>query len=84
MKRLICGLCCLVAICLTVLFNESTVYAKQEAAGAAGVQMNLFFSNDSIVNKYRTYEINGRKVVQYRRWNETQGYWVDKSWITMS
>ena len=43
MKRLICGLCCLVAICLTVLFNESTVYAKQEAAGAAGVQINLFF-----------------------------------------
>ena len=35
---------------------------------------------DVIIYKYRTY--NGR--LQYRRWNETQGYWVDPEWITMS
>lgn len=29
--------------------------------------------SDVIVMKLRTY--NGR--LQYRRWNETQGYWVD-------
>ncbi len=32
-----------------------------------------------IVKKYRVF--NG--VLQYRRWNETRGYWVDKKWITM-
>ena len=34
---------------------------------------------DVIVFKYRTY--NG--VYQFRRWNETQGYWVDPYWINM-
>ena len=32
---------------------------------------------DVIVTKYRVN--NG--VVQYRRWNETRGYWVDPDWI---
>ena len=32
---------------------------------------------DVIVFKYRIY--NG--VYQYRRWNETKGYWVDPYWI---
>ena len=34
---------------------------------------------DVIVNKYRIY--NGKQ--QYRRWNETRGYWVDANWIDM-
>lgn len=34
---------------------------------------------DVIVTKYRLN--NG--VVQYRRWNETQGYWVDPEWINL-
>ena len=34
---------------------------------------------DVIVKKYRVF--NG--VLQYRRWNETRGYWVNKKWITM-
>lgn len=33
---------------------------------------------DVIVTKFRV--ING--VTQYRRWNETKGYWVDSDWIT--
>lgn len=32
---------------------------------------------DVIVYKYRIY--NG--ILQYRRWNETRGYWVDPYWI---
>ena len=32
---------------------------------------------DSIVKRYRLYQ--GR--YQYRRWNETRGYWVDPAWI---
>lgn len=34
---------------------------------------------DVIVTKYRDYH----GVLQYRRWNETRGFWVDKEWITM-
>lgn len=34
---------------------------------------------DVIVYKYRIS--NG--VYQYRRWNQTQGYWVDPEWIDM-
>lgn len=32
---------------------------------------------DTIETKYRYH--NGH--VQYRRWNATQGYWVDPDWI---
>ncbi len=32
---------------------------------------------DTIVYKYRMVE----GVLQYRRWNETQGCWVDADWI---
>ena len=35
---------------------------------------------DEIVRKYRT--IYG--VLQYRRWNQTKGVWVDDDWITIS
>ncbi len=35
---------------------------------------------DVIVIKQRLYQ--GR--LQYRRWNQTQGYWVDPYWIDMS
>ncbi|PWJ49768.1 hypothetical protein [Faecalicatena contorta] len=34
---------------------------------------------DSIVKKYRVH--NGQ--LQYRRWNETRGYWVDSEWINV-
>lgn len=34
---------------------------------------------DEIVTKFR---INKDKV-QYRRWNQTRGYWVDKKWIDL-
>ena len=35
---------------------------------------------DEIVTKFRAY--NGK--VQYRRWNQTRGYWVDKHWINLN
>lgn len=34
---------------------------------------------DIIVKKYRLH--NG--VMQYRRWNETRGCWVDSDWINV-
>ena len=37
---------------------------------------------DEIVMKFR---INVKtKQLQYRRWNQTRGYWVDKHWIDMN
>ena len=35
---------------------------------------------DEIVTKFRAY--NGK--IQYRRWNQTRGYWVDKKWIDLN
>lgn len=34
---------------------------------------------DVIVKKFRL----SKGVVQYRRWNETKGVWVDDDWITI-
>lgn len=36
---------------------------------------------DEIVTKFRL--IDGKKL-QYRRWNQTRGYWVDKKWINLT
>ena len=33
---------------------------------------------DEIVTKFRLYK---KTKLQYRRWNQTRGYWVDKDWI---
>lgn len=35
--------------------------------------------SDEIVMKFRVHN----NKVQYRRWNQTRGYWVDKDWITL-
>ena len=35
---------------------------------------------DEIVTKFRM--LNGH--LQYRRWNQTRGYWVDKHWINLN
>jgi len=37
------------------------------------------FRADVIVTKFRNYA--GK--LQYRRWNNTRGYWVDSYWIYM-
>lgn len=36
---------------------------------------------DELVTKFRL--IDGKKL-QYRRWNQTRGYWVDKKWIDLN
>ena len=35
---------------------------------------------DVIVTKFRVY----KDKLQYRRWNATRGYWVDKKWIDLT
>ena len=36
---------------------------------------------DEIVTKFRLYK---KTKLQYRRWNQTRGYWVDKHWINLN
>ena len=36
---------------------------------------------DEIVTKFRLYK---KTKLQYRRWNQTRGYWEDKDWIDLN
>lgn len=65
----------LVNIGMTVGANEVTVI--QDAGTTQDVEERI---SDHIEMKYRYY--NGH--VQYRRWNATQGYWVDPYWRNMT
>jgi hypothetical protein len=51
------------------------VMPQPEASSETTIEPRI----DVIVRKYRYY--NGK--LQYRRWNETYGYWVDPYWIDM-
>ncbi|MCD7836695.1 MAG: hypothetical protein LUG83_08645 [Lachnospiraceae bacterium] len=73
-------------IILTVGFMVLTtpvvsVQATENEIQKVQIEENASVSRaDVIITKYRTY--NG--VLQYRRWNETRGVWVDDEWITMT
>ncbi len=72
-------------VLLTMIFTVmiSPMQSLQVNGGNAVVQDNREIAGmqraDVIVKKYRHYH----SVMQYRRWNETQGYWVDPDWIDM-
>ena len=75
-----------VAICAS-LFVVAPSVSVSAAEVEPEVQVQSEKSNigvapcaDEIVTKFR---INKDKV-QYRRWNQTRGYWVDKHWIDMN
>lgn len=65
----------LMNIGMTVGANEVTVV--QETEITQDVEGRIA---DEIIMKYRY--LNGH--VQYRRWNATQGYWVDPYWRNMT
>lgn len=74
-----------IAIGMVTAMMVLTVFAGT-AQAAASVEIGPSMSTttieprkDVIVTKYRYY--NGK--VQYRRWNETYGYWVDSAWIDL-
>ncbi len=52
---------------------------KQSVAivASSGADSEIIPYADVIVYKFRLY----KGVQQYRRWNETRGYWVDPYWI---
>ncbi len=72
-------------VILLVVLSLFTVCLPAYAAETEGPEASASESvieprADVIVVKYRLN--NG--VYQCRRWNETQGYWVDPYWIDMS
>jgi hypothetical protein len=72
----------LFAAVLTLTLSSTTAFAINE-------EPPVFFQSESeivitpyadvIVKAYRSN--NG--VIQYRRWNQTRGYWVDPYWINL-
>ena len=54
--------------------------APTQSTAVAASEAEIVPYADVIVKKIREY--NGR--LQYRRWNETQGYWVDPAWIDLT
>lgn len=76
-KKFLCVVC-------SVLFMATLTplsYAAVEQSSVVQLQSSsegeITPYADVIVYKFRIY--NG--VYQYRRWNETRGYWVDPYWI---
>lgn len=63
----------LFSICLPVYAAEAEVAETSDSESVIEPRA------DVIVVKYRTY--NG--VYQFRRWNETRGYWVDPYWMDL-
>ena len=70
---------------LAVLFIVALSPAQSLQVGASSgvVQNQAAISGtqraDVIKKIFRLYD----GVLQYRRWNETQGYWVDPDWINV-
>lgn len=64
-----------VNIGMTVGANEVTVIQDMEATQDVEERIS-----DHIEMKYRYHDGH----LQYRRWNATQGYWVDPYWRNMT
>lgn len=75
MKKKIVSLMMFVMVC----FSFSTKASAQEMNQIRATEETTAIAAraDVIERKYRNH--NG--VNQYRRWNKTQGYWVDPYWI---
>lgn len=74
MGKMILGLLMMLAV------TFPTEHLKSEMDIAVSIQSaedEIHPCADVIKIKYRNY--NNR--LQYRRWNETKGVWVDKNWI---
>lgn len=74
MKRFVIGILAVMMVFGAVI-PQSTVYADSIIKEMPKESNRA----DVIVTKYRVY--NG--VLQYRRWNDTRGYWVDPDWIDL-
>ena len=75
-KRLLCALGA-AAIMTTAVLTAFAADIPQPPTPQNSSESTIAPYADVIVYKYRIY--NGKK--QYRRWNETRGYWVDSKWL---
>ncbi|MFR3788360.1 MAG: hypothetical protein ACLTWR_13895 [Agathobaculum desmolans] len=77
-KRLLCALGA-AAIMATAVPTAFAANIPQISISQSTSESTIAPCADVIVYKYRIY--NGKQ--QYRRWNETRGYWVDPYWIDL-
>lgn len=77
-KRLLCALGA-AAIMATAVPTAFAADIPPMAISQSTSESTIAPCADVIVYKYRIY--NGKQ--QYRRWNETRGYWVDPYWIDL-
>lgn len=78
--------CVMVLAVMSLSFTTSmTAHASAETEPPVVTDSNdsedgeMSIMADVIVVKYRTFY----GVEQYRRWNETRGYWVDSTWLNI-
>lgn len=76
--KLSCALI-ITALMTTVIPTAFAVDTYQSSAKSDDGNSIIVPYADVIVTKTRIY--NGKQ--QYRRWNETRGYWVDPYWIDL-
>lgn len=79
MKRLLKKILCVWIVALCICTSMSIQAFAMETSVSDTGSSTVSPCADVIVFKYRIS--NG--VYQYRRWNQTQGYWVDPEWIDM-
>lgn len=75
-KRIICTFCAMVMISAFVPVSYAAEHLPTTPSSISS-ESEIVPHADVIVYAYRIH--NG--VQQYRRWNETRGYWVDPYWI---
>ena len=76
-KKIICTFCTMVMISAFVPVSYAAECLSTITPNISSSESEIVPYADVIVYEYRIY--NG--VQQYRRWNETRGYWVDPYWI---
>ncbi len=76
-KKFLCLFSAVMIACTAVPFS----YAAENVSNSVQAEDDgsIVPYADVIVYKYRLLD----GVIQYRRWNETRGYWVDPYWINM-
>ena len=72
----------LVILCVTILFPTAVSAQEVDTREVSSVSLDasdvtISPRADVIVVKFRVYNV----VLQFRRWNETWGYWVDPYWM---
>ena len=72
----------LFAAVLTLTLFSVTAFAANEDSSVLSKK-----TSDMVITPYADVVIkvyrNNNGVIQYRRWNETRGYWVDPYWINL-